>query len=62
MGHSVNFPVCAGGAVQRRSMPCWPEYAKYVVAWRAMHNPRGTYQNLPSGMAAGATQCRFTAG
>jgi hypothetical protein len=27
---------------------------KYVVVWRAMHNPRGTYQNLPSCMAAGA--------
>jgi hypothetical protein len=43
-------------------MPCWPRYAKYVVVWRGMHNPRGAYQNQPSGMAAGATQCRFTAG
>jgi hypothetical protein len=33
-------------------------------AWscRAMHNPRDTYQNVPSGMVAGATQRRFTAG
>ena len=20
---------------------------KYAVVWRAMHNPKGTYQNLP---------------
>src|SRR5271170_5025856 len=32
---------------------------RYALVWRAMHNPRGTYQYLPSGMAAGATQ--FTA-
>ena len=32
---------------------------KYAVVWRAMHNPRGTYQNLPGAYAQGATQ--FTA-
>ena len=31
----------------------------YAVVWRAMHNPKGTYQNLPGGQAAGAAQ--FTA-
>src|SRR6266481_5399731 len=32
---------------------------KYAVVWRAMHNPRGTYQNLPGAYAQGAAQ--FTA-
>src|SRR6266404_349207 len=31
----------------------------YAVVWRAMHNPRGTYQNLPGARAQGSTQ--FTA-
>ena len=25
----------------------------YAVVWRAMHNPRGTYQNLPGAYAQG---------
>src|SRR5437899_5379788 len=48
-----------GGAVQQAVNALLAGVCKYAVVWRAMHNPRGTYQNLPSGMAAGATQ--FTA-
>src|SRR5260221_6439837 len=48
-----------GGAVQQAFNALLAGVCKYAVVWRAMHNPRGTYQNLPSGMAAGATQ--FTA-
>src|ERR1700749_211580 len=47
------------GARQRAVNALLAGVCKYAVVWRAMHNPRGTYQNLPSGMAAGATQ--FTA-
>src|SRR5262249_43943804 len=32
---------------------------RYAVVWRAMHNPRGTYQNLPGTHAQSAAQ--FTA-
>ena len=52
---SVNI----GGAVQQAVNALLAGVCKYAVVWRAMHNPRGTYQNLPSGMAAGAAQ--FTA-
>jgi acetyl-CoA acetyltransferase len=45
-----------GGAVQQGINALLAGVCKYVVVWRAMHNPRGTYQNLPSGQAAGATQ------
>src|ERR1700689_4723570 len=48
-----------GGAVQQAANALIAGACDYAVVWRAMHNPRGTYQNLPSGMAAGATQ--FTA-
>src|SRR5436190_1448516 len=48
-----------GGAVQQAVNALLAGMCNYAVVWRAMHNPRGTYQNLPSGMAAGATQ--FTA-
>src|ERR1044071_6112927 len=52
---SVNI----GGAVQQAVNALLAGMCNYAVVWRAMHNPRGTYQNLPSGLAAGATQ--FTA-
>jgi len=48
-----------GGAVQQAVNALLAGVCKYAVVWRAMHNPRGTYQNLPSGKASGATQ--FTA-
>src|SRR5437773_3823865 len=48
-----------GGAVQQAVNALLAGMCNYAVVWRAMHNPRGTYQNLPSGMAAGATP--FTA-
>ncbi len=48
-----------GGAVQQAVNALLAGVCNYAVVWRAMHNPRGTYQNLPSGMAAGAAQ--FTA-
>ena len=48
-----------GGAVQQAVNALLAGMCNYAVVWRAMHNPRGTYQNLPSGMAARATQ--FTA-
>src|SRR5438477_1923014 len=48
-----------GGAVQQAVNALLAGMCNYAVVWRAMHNPRGTYQNLPSGQAAGATQ--FTA-
>src|SRR3982074_699959 len=43
-----------GGAVQQAVNALLAGVCNYAVVWRAMHNPRGTYQNLPSGMAAGA--------
>ena len=48
-----------GGAVQQAVNALLAGVCKYAVVWRAMHNPRGTYQNLPGAYAAGATQ--FTA-
>src|SRR6202047_1789463 len=48
-----------GGAMQQAVNALLAGVCNYAVVWRAMHNPRGTYQNLPSGMAAGATP--FTA-
>src|SRR3984893_16523092 len=48
-----------GGAVQQAVNALLAGVCNYAIVWRARHNPRGTYQNLPSGMAAGATQ--FTA-
>src|SRR5579859_4078076 len=45
---SVNI----GGAVQQAVNALLAGVCNYAVVWRAMHNPRGTYQNLPSGMAA----------
>ncbi len=48
-----------GGAVQQAVNALLAGVCKYAVVWRAMHNPRGTYQNLPGAHAQGATQ--FTA-
>ena len=45
-----------GGAVQQAANALLAGVCRYVVVWRAMHNPKGTYQNLPGGQAAGATQ------
>src|SRR5437867_6159232 len=48
-----------GGAVQQAVNALLAGVCKYAVVWRAMHNPRGTYQNLPGTYAQGASQ--FTA-
>ena len=48
-----------GGAVQQAANALLAGVCKYAVVWRAMHNPRGTYQNLPGAYAQGAAQ--FTA-
>src|SRR4051812_13729247 len=45
-----------GGAVQQAVNALLAGACNYAVVWRAMHNPRRTYQNLPSGLAAGAAQ------
>ena len=42
-----------GGAVQQAVNALLAGVCKYAVVWRAMHNPRGTYQNLPGANAAG---------
>src|SRR5215510_7695690 len=52
---SVNI----GGAFQQAVNALLAGVCKYAVVWRAMHNPRGTYQNLPGAQAQGALQ--FTA-
>ena len=49
---SVNI----GGAVQQAVNALLAGVCKYVVVWRAMHNPEGTYQNLPGAHATGAAQ------
>ena len=36
-----------GGAVQQAVNALLAGVCNYAVVWRAMHNPRGTYQNLP---------------
>ncbi|HEX2280063.1 MAG TPA: hypothetical protein VHN13_23505 [Candidatus Tectomicrobia bacterium] len=48
-----------GGAVQQAINALLAGVCRYAVVWRAMHNPRGTYQNLPGAYAQGAAQ--FTA-
>ena len=42
-----------GGAVQQAVNALLAGVCKYAVVWRAMHNPRGTYQNLPGRQCAG---------
>ena len=49
---SVNI----GGAVQQAANALLAGVCKYAVVWRAMHNPQGTYQNLPGAYAPGALQ------
>ena len=39
-----------GGAVQQAVNALLAGVCTYAVVWRAMHNPRGTYQNLPGAM------------
>src|SRR3974377_2446815 len=48
-----------GGAVQQGVNALLAGVCTYAVVWRAMHNPAGTYQNLPGAYAQGAAQ--FTA-
>ena len=47
-----------GGAVQQAVNALLAGVCRYAVVWRAMHNPRGTYQNLPGAHAQGAAQDR----
>src|ERR1700729_3341440 len=44
-----------GGALQQAVNALLAGGCKYAVVWRALHNPRGTYPNLPSGMAGRGT-------
>ena len=39
-----------GGAVQQAVNALLAGVCKYAVVWRAMHNPSGTYQNLPGAL------------
>src|SRR5262245_46865052 len=48
-----------GGAVQQAVNALLAGVCKYAVVWRAMHNPKGTYQNLPGAQAPRPAQ--FTA-
>ena len=43
-----------GGAVQQAVNALLAGVCTHAVVWRAMHNPRGTYQNLPGTHAPGA--------
>ncbi|HXD50817.1 MAG TPA: hypothetical protein VN689_02925, partial [Burkholderiales bacterium] len=45
--HIQTGSVNIGGAVQQATNALLAGVCKYAVVWRAMHNPRGTYQNLP---------------
>lgn len=57
--HMQAGTVNIGGAVQQAINALLAGVCRYAVVWRAMHNPRGTYQNLPGTHAQGAAQ--FTA-
>ena len=58
--HIQTGTVNIGGAVQQAVNALLAGVCKYAVVWRAMHNPKGTYQNLPAGThVSGADQ--FTA-
>jgi len=57
--HMQTGSVNIGGAVQTAVNALLAGVCKYAVVWRAMHNPRGTYQNLPGTYAPGPLQ--FTA-
>src|SRR5437879_2993604 len=45
-----------GGAVQQAVNGLLAGVCRYAVVWRAMHNPGGTYQNLPDAQAHRAAQ------
>ena len=45
-----------GGAVQQAVNALLAGVCRYAVVWRAMHNPKGTYQNLPGTYAQGPAQ------
>src|SRR5258706_9348424 len=45
-----------GGAVQQALNALLAGGCTYAGVWRAMHNPKGTYQNLPGTYAQGAAQ------
>jgi acetyl-CoA acetyltransferase len=57
--HIQTGSVNIGGAVQQAANALLAGVCRYAVVWRAMHNPKGTYQNLPGTYAHGAAQ--FTA-
>ncbi len=57
--HIQTGSVNIGGAVQQAVNALLAGVCTYAVVWRAMHNPRGTYQNLPGTYAHGPLQ--FTA-
>jgi acetyl-CoA acetyltransferase len=57
--HIQTGSVNIGGAFQQAVNALLAGVCKYAVVWRAMHNPKGTYQNLPGQYAPGALQ--FTA-
>src|SRR5262249_17804305 len=57
--HIQTGSVNIGGAVQQAVNALLAGVCKFAVVWRAMHNPKGTYQNLPGTYAQGALQ--FTA-
>src|SRR4051794_7198504 len=42
-----------GGAVQQAVNALLAGVCRYAVVWRAMHNPKGAYQNPPRGEAPG---------
>ncbi len=54
--HIQTGSVNIGGAVQQAANALLAGVCKYAVVWRAMHNPKGTYQNLPGTYAAGPLQ------
>ena len=54
--HIQTGSVNIGGAVQQAVNALLAGVCKYAVVWRAMHNPKGTYQNLPGAYANGALQ------
>ncbi len=54
--HIQTGSVNIGGAVQQATNALLAGVCKYAVVWRAMHNPKGTYQNLPGANASGPLQ------
>src|SRR5262249_47350306 len=57
--HIQTGSVNIGGAFQQAVNALLAGVCRYPVVWRAMHNQKGTYQNLPGTYAQGALQ--FTA-